>query len=73
MLIPKGKAMMNDNQKGVKAEKAEKKRFTKAQIINSGAFEKYERVLKTFLQEDETYTIDDVNKIIVNTTKSKKG
>lgn len=65
----KGRAMMNDNQKEVKPEKAEKKRFTKAQIINSRAFEEHERILKTFLQEDKTYTIDDVNKLIVNTTK----
>lgn len=60
---------MNDSEKQLKPEKAEKKRFTKAQIINSRAFEEHERVLITFLKEDKTYTIDDVNKIIVNTTK----
>ena len=69
MLILKGKTMMNDSEKQLKPEKAEKKRFTKAQIINSRAFEKHERVLKTFLKDDKTYTFDDVNKIIVNTTK----
>ena len=69
MLILKGKTMMNDSEKQLKPEKAEKKRFTKAQIINSRAFEKHERVLKTFLKDDKTYKIDDVNKIIVNTTK----
>ena len=64
--------MMNDNEKQLKPEKAEKKRFTKAQIINSRAFEEHERVLKTFLKDDKTYTIDDVNKIIVNTTKKEE-
>lgn len=73
MLMLKGSAIMNDNQKEVKPERAEKKRFTKAQIINSRAFEEHERILKTFLQEDTTYTIDDINKLIVNTTKNKKG
>lgn len=46
-------------------------RFTKEQIINSKKYNKYRDVLKSILEENKSYSIEDIEQIIKEFLKRK--